>query len=139
MLEDMQVYFLLVGLFMLILLITIFIQICKRCKGNMQKLRKKAYDKFVWNGTIRSFSIAYMKLLVTFGDQIRLLIQGDQVQSPLVEKLLGLAFFIFMIAYCFFTWNILLKHKRQLEDKEFKKRYGTLYTDISFRPKDSSF
>ena len=75
--DDLRLYIMAAAVAIAVLLILSVLLICKRCRQTIKSLIVKTFHKMVFNGLIRSLTIMYISLCMSFGSQIRVFMQMD--------------------------------------------------------------
>lgn len=86
----------------------------------------------VFNGLIRSFSVMYIRLAISFGAEVELYVQGDKQQTA-GDRWAGVAAFVALAGYPLVCWLILMKKKEKLECPELSVRISNLYPGVRMR------
>ena len=102
----------------------------KKIRDKIVEKLKSFKESMIWNGVIKSIMLTYLKNFATFYLAcMSLKIQGVQFSSAgtlVVTVLLGVPLALFPFWCCL----LLFRNKENLQDKNFKKRYGYLYEDL---------
>jgi hypothetical protein len=71
-LNELQVYIIMIGLAVAFMLILIFLWIMICCDKNIGNMIKGIFNDFFWNGYIRFIDITFLPFAMAVGNQIRL-------------------------------------------------------------------
>lgn len=96
----------------------------------MQKALNYLYKLFIFNGIISTISIMYMQLCVSFGTQIKLKMQGSDVNYGL-----SLTLFIAMFMISILSWLVIYYFRNRLETPEIREKINALYQDTDLKRK----
>jgi hypothetical protein len=101
-----------VAMFVLLFMIIVMISV-KKIRDKIKNILEKAYQKFVFNGAIRSITLVFIKFAIAFGFQIELILKRKtgQISS---DNITGLIMFIIMIGYLVMSIIVILWFKKDL-------------------------
>lgn len=124
------------------LIIGLLLSILSLCLGS--KRRKKVINKlnkirksFIWNGAIRSFLIAFINLVIAGVSGFILVCavpngeHGSTVASSSAMLLVCILFIIWSLIF-------VIKNRDNLDQEEYKKKYGNLWKGVSLHNKFKS-
>lgn len=77
MIDDLRLYIMGAAVGVVAILLLGILMMVRKYKKKIIKLLKNTFNKFVFNGTIRSITIMYIQLCMSFGGQIELFIKGN--------------------------------------------------------------
>ena len=95
----------------------------------MKKLQQYK-NKFIWNGIIRSVSIAYINTVISAVVKIKEIRKCPQNATPL-SVFIAFIMIALCIGYIIISLVCLVKKRQRLQEKEVKDRIGNLYIDVT--------
>jgi hypothetical protein len=141
-LNEMRMFIMIGILGLLILILALILGRVKKFRDKITAKLQTAKKKFLYNGTIRSVYLTYMKLAISVADQLGLYAAGSDFSDPSNVK----------SAWAVLAWLLLVPTAGALfllsqgrKDKQGKfslaalgreaarRKYGSLYTDISLK------
>lgn len=132
MMDDIGFYLIIAGVAaMVVCLLVIAMFILRKFRDKIKGLLLKIYNKFVFNGMIRSITIMYIKLCMSFGLQLKMWQIGLKTQTD-KDKAVAVSMFTAMVSYPLLC-SIILNYKyfSRLQEENIKKRISNLYQKIS--------
>jgi len=133
---NLRVY-ILDGFIVLAVLLMIFpLKYTKAFKTKLTSFYNNFKAKFFWNGAIRTITVMYIQLAMTFANQIKISIyEGGLEQNP-VDKFISIFMFVALFGYPFIAWFAIIHNEKNLNNEETKKKMVNLYADIRIREDD---
>ena len=128
--DDLSFY-LLVLLVCSILMLTLCVVsfAVKRLKAIGTKLLRKIIKKFLFNGMIRSITIAYIKLCISFGSQVKEVLRQNKEQTT-SDKVIGISMFVVMFGYPFISLYAVIFFESKLDTIKVRARISNFYQQI---------
>jgi hypothetical protein len=129
MFDDLFIFiFAAVAFVVALLLMCLLYLICKKLKDKIIAKLKKIKSVFFFNGLIRSLTVAYIKMCMTNGSQVRRLIRGEELTSGELIPVGGMIIFLFLLPYI--SFRVAKKYRPRLDEPEIKARISNLTLDI---------
>ena len=134
MIDELRLYIMGAAAFFTVMIVIGLLTLLKKFYNVIMKLVKKIYNMMVFNGTIRSITIVYIKFCISFGKQIEMYMKGNMKQTN-VDKAIALTMFVALFGYPIFSWIVIKRYKATLHVNKVGKRIANLYQDIRLRHK----
>ena len=128
-LNDLSVYLVIAAIFILAMLLVGLAFTIQKCRRRVKKVLSKTFNKFFFNGLIRSITIAYIKICISSGQQVEFLMQGYQTKR-MSEQVIGLVLFVAMFGYPFISVATTVYFKRKLNTYQLRRRIANFYSNI---------
>lgn len=132
MMDDMRLYIMGAAAGVIALILIYIVSLVKKYRKAILKFFKNLFNKMVFNGIIRTLTIMYIQLCMSFGLQIEEQIKGNLVQT-LTDKIIAVIMFSAMFGYPIFCWMIIKCYRKRLEEPKVNMRISNLYQDIRLR------
>jgi hypothetical protein len=110
-LDELSLFVIALVLFLLVLCVACVVM---KKSQHARDLLKKLRDMIFFNMIIRSMTILYIKLCITFGQEVESFKRGEQDQL-FADSLVGITMFVLMIGYPIMTIFITFFYKARLE------------------------
>lgn len=136
MVDDLRLYIMGAAAGIAVLILLGVLMMVKKYKKKIIKLIKGMYQKFVFNGTIRSITIMYIQLCMSFGGQIKEYMRGNSEQTT-EDRVIALILFIAMFGYPILCWVVIQKYKQRLETPEIAIKISNLYQEVRLKFKQN--
>lgn len=136
MIDDLRVYIIWAVAAVAIVLMLALLLFIKKLKKKIKKLLWNMQAKFLFNGIIRSITIMYIQLCMSFGSQIEVFIQDGSLQ-PLKDSIVAVVMFVVLFGYPVLCWAIIIRKKEKLELPEVLRRYSNLYQEVRLSGKQN--
>ena len=132
--DDLRLYIMGLAALVVVLVLASLVMLLKKYRAKILKLIRTLFNNLVFNGMIRSLTIMYIQLCMSFGDQIKLFMQGNTNQT-LDNKIIGLIMFVSMLGYPGVCWLIIKRNREKLEEPQIWKRISNFYSELKLRQK----
>ena len=128
--ENMQQYFIvIVGLAIFLIFLCVVAVMCKTMRDTTRRFFVSIVQKLIWNGIIRSISIAYMNIVISLVVQLVLLekLEGYGTKENLLQ--IG-GLLTFSLGYGLVSLAVMIYNRDRLDLPETRAKYGNLYKNI---------
>ena len=129
MLNDLILYIMLAAIALIGLLGMLIVRIFKKYREKIMTKLRSIKDKFIWNGTIRSILIAYVKLIITVGIQIEMWLRNSKYQQT-TDILVAMMITSFVVAFPVFIFVFNSKNRQRLDLPEVKAKWSNFYSEL---------
>ena len=131
-LENTFVFVVIIVISIIIIIITCILTKVKKLRKRIKKKIRETKKKFIWNNTIRSLSLAYLKTFVAFTIATKA-IETVSTVSSVISIIIG----SILIIYPIWTAYFLLKNHKILGKKKIKFKYESLYSELRISKKSA--
>jgi hypothetical protein len=122
--------------FLLLLFSVLVMLFVHKYREKIKKILNKTYEDMMFNGIIRSITLAYIKFAIAFGFQVELLLKLKRERTTL-DMIIGAIMFTMLLGYLIVCVLVIKKYKATLETKKVSSKISNLYHDIRLSEKSN--
>jgi hypothetical protein len=134
---SLYIFMFVIGVVTIIIMMMITV-VAKKFKAKIIEFLKKQWNKFLWNGFLRSFFISYCSYCIGVFKQLKVFIYTPEYIDT-GDLMMAFALFILIVTVPFIILWQLNKHKDTLKNDATKARIGNLYQDFYLNPERNKY
>lgn len=128
--KDLQVYLLLAGFVVIVLIFAAIGYVCfQKYKEKIKAKVTKAIDKFFWNGSTQSLLVSYAQVAMSTAVELKMIMRQSRYLTS-SSYMVGAACSIYLVGGMLNMFYHLNKIKHRLDLKETKDHYSEMYKGI---------